>query len=151
MDFTVVNLEPHQAIAIRDNCTAAELSKKYTEIYGELGEIMKRQNLQFADHPFGMYHSFSPEAVDMEGGVVVKGDPKPEGRMHVIKTYEGKALRADFIGPYDRLHEGWNAAMLYAKDNNFEVYGTPFEVYVSDPSNEPDSSKLHTEIYLPIK
>lgn len=151
MEFTIVNLEPKQAIAIRDHSTAAGLGKKYGEIYGELSEIIKKQDLEVTDHPLGIYHSFTQEDVDMEGAIVVKGNPKPEGRMHVINTYKGKALRGDFYGPYDKLQEGWDATVAYAKENNMETTWPCFEIYVNDPGNEPNPSKLHTEIYLPIK
>jgi len=151
MEFTIVNLEPHQAIAIRDHSTASGLGKKYEEIYGELSAIVKKQGLKFKEHPFGLYHSFSQEDVDMEGGFVVDGDPKSEGRMHVMQTYSGKALRADYYGPYTEIQKGWDAAIEYAKENNLETMWPCFEIYVTDPSFEPDSSKWHTEIYLPIK
>jgi hypothetical protein len=68
-----------QAITIRDHCPASELSKKYDEIYSEFGGIMKKQSLAFASHPFGIYHTFSPEDVDVEAGIPVTGSPKAEG------------------------------------------------------------------------
>ena len=151
MEYTLVNLEPKQAITIRDHCTAPELGKKFTEIYGELSKIIEKHSLKFVEHPFGIYHKYSPEDVDLEAGMFVEGNPKPEGRMNLIETYKGRAIRADFYGPYEKLHEGWNDAMAYAKENNFELFAPCFEIYITDPRSEQDSSKWHTELYLPVK
>ena len=39
----------------------------------------------------------------------------------------------------------------YIKDNNLEMNGAPYEVYVTDPQDVPDPSKWITELYWPIK
>ncbi len=151
MEYTIVNLEPKQAISIKATTTQAGLGEKFMELLPELHGILKKQSLQMSGAPFGMYHSFSPEKVDMEAGIPVTGNPQPEGRMNVIQTYGGKAVKTDFYGHYDNLKEGWDGIMAYVKENNLQGNGAPFEIYVTDPGSEPDSSKWLTEIYIPVK
>lgn len=151
MEFSIVNLEPKQAITIRDHCPADQLAKKYDEIYGELNKIVQKQSLEYASAPFGIYHKYTPEDVDVEPGIPVNGNPVPEGRMNVIKTYGGKVMQLKFFGPYSKLHEAWNGLMEHVNENNYQVAASPFEVYVTNPAEEKDPSKLLTELYCPIK
>lgn len=150
MEFKLVTVKSKLAISIRDHSTAAELSNKFAELYGELSGLMKKQSLDFDASLFGIYHGFSPEDVDVEAGIPVSGSPEPEGRMNIINTYEGKAVKLDFHGPYSSLSVGWNAMIKYIEDNNLKASAPCFEVYVTDPGSEPDSNKWHTEIYYPI-
>jgi effector-binding domain-containing protein len=151
MEIKIVSVESKQAVTIRDTCTAAELSAKYQELYGELSPIIKKQGLKTVNGPFGIYHSFSPEKVDVEAGIITEGNPVPEGRMTVINTYSGKAVCVKFYGPYSQLMDGWNALQEYMKENKFENTAPCYELYVDDPMETDDHSKLLTEIYCPIK
>lgn len=150
-EFSIVNLEPKQAITIRDHCPASELSKKYDELFNKINESMKEQSLEYSSAPFGIYHDYSPEDVDVEVGIPVAGNPNPIGRVNVIQTYGGKAVKLKFYGPYSKLHEAWNSLMEHVRVNNYQMSDSPFEVYVTDPRSEPDPSKLLTELYCPIK
>jgi effector-binding domain-containing protein len=150
MEISIVNVESKQAVVIRDTCTAADLSKKYQELYGELSPIIKKQELKTVNGPFGIYHSFSPERVDVEAGIIVEGNPKPEGRMNIIQTYGGKAVCVKFYGPYSKLVDGWNELSSYMKEHNLQNTAPCYELYVGDPMETEDHSKLLTEIYCPI-
>ncbi len=151
MDISIVSVESKQAVTIRDTCTAAELSNKYMELYGELNPIIKKQGLKTVNGPFGIYHSFSPDKVDVEAGIIIESNPVPEGRMNVIKTYGGKAVCVKFYGPYSQLMDGWNALQAYMKENKLQNAAPCYELYVGDPRETEDHSKLLTEIYCPIK
>jgi effector-binding domain-containing protein len=150
-EISITHVEPAIAISIRDNCTVAELGKKFGELYGELGQIIKKQNLKFASHLFGIYHNFRPESVDVEAGIPISGNPEPEGRMRIMKTYGGKAVCLKYYGPYDKLSEGWSEILNYVNENSLNALAPCFEVYVTDPGSEPDSSKWLTELYFPVK
>lgn len=150
MEIKIVKVNSKQAVTIRDTCTAAELSKKFGELYGELGPVIKKQGLKSVNGPFGIYHSFSPEKVDVEAGIIVEGNPAPEGRMKVINTYGGKAVCLKYYGPYSKLMDGWNELMAYLKENKLDPCSPCYELYVGDPVETEDHSKLLTEIYCPI-
>jgi len=151
MEISIVNLESKQAVAIRDSCTPEKLPDKFREIYGELSPVIKKQELKTHNGPFGIYHSFTPESVDVEAGIVVSGEPKAEGRMKIIQTYSGKAVCLKFYGPYSKLADGWNELSAYLKSHNLQNTAPCYELYVDDPMETEDHSKLLTEIYCPIK
>lgn len=54
------------------------------------------------------------------------------------------------MGAYDEAGKVHYGIMEYIKANNIELIGAPWEVYVTDPSEEPDTSLWITEIYYPV-
>lgn len=151
MEIKVTQVQPLNALAIRDTCTAAELGDKFGEIYSEIGAYMKKNSIQFAGAPFGIYHAYSAEKVDLEAGMPVSGSPAGEGRIYSMTTYSGKAAMAVFTGPYDKLHEAWGEFARLVDDEGYQLNGPCWESYVTDPGEEPDSSKWVTELYTPVK
>jgi effector-binding domain-containing protein len=150
-EITINEIEPKIALSIRDTTTAAELGKKFGELYGEIGQFMKQKGLKQSFHLFGIYHGFTPQDVDLEAAVPFTGSTEPEGRIRIMKTYGGKAVCLKYYGPYDKLADGWNEMQSYVKENNLEASAPCFELYVTDPGSEEDSAKWLTEIYFPVK
>lgn len=151
MEIDIITVEARKALAIRGNVTSTGLSKFYNDAYKEINTIMKSQNLGYSEPaPFGIYYKFTPEDVEVEAGVCVTGEPKAESNARVMQTYSGKALRGKFFGHYDGLKEAWKEFDAYAVKNNYVSTKPCFEVYITIPDLEPDSSKWLTEIYLPL-
>jgi effector-binding domain-containing protein len=101
--------------------------------------------------PFGIYHSYSPDKVELEAGIPVDGNPAAEGRIKVMNTYSGKAAMTTHIGHYDKLKVAWGEFANVVDSHNYKLAGPCFEVYVTDPGEESDSSKWITELYTPIE
>ena len=151
MEFKIVELKPLQALAIRDVCAARELGNKFGEIYGEIEAFMKKHSVQSAGAPFGIYHAHSPEKFDLEAGIPVKGITAGEGRIHSMYTYGGKAAMTVYRGSNDNLKAAWGEFAKLVDAQNYELNGPCFEVYLTDPADESDSSKWVTELYTPVK
>ena len=151
MEIKIVQVESRPALAIRTKCSFAELSGKFDEIYSEIGIYFKKNNLKVIWGPFGIYHSVSPEEIDLEAGFPVEGDPKGNGRIYALNTYSGKAVMTTFTGPYEKLKEAWGVFAKLVDAEGHKLAGPCFEVYITDPEEEPDSSKWITELYTPIE
>lgn len=151
MEVKIVNVAPKQALAIRDNCSFAELGNKFAEIYSEIGTYLKENSIQPAGAPFGTYHEFSPEKIDLEAGIPVTGNPQSEGRIYPMNTFGGKAAMTTFTGHYDGLNKAWGEFAKMVDAEGHKLNGPCYEVYITDPGEEPDSSKWITERYTPIK
>ena len=64
--------------------------------------------------------------------------------------YAGNALKVTYMGPYKGSAGAHEAIATYAETNGKEFVGPPWEVYVNDPSKEPDPNKYITEVYYPV-
>lgn len=151
MEVKIVNVEPIPSIAIRDNCSFAQLGDKIEEIYDEIYGHLKQNKIEFGSGPFSVYHSFSPESIDLEAGVPVKGSVEKHGRMYPMQTYSGKAAMTVYTGHYDGLNKYWSEFAKAVDAENHELNGPCFEVYTIGPDTEPDNSKWITHLYTPIK
>jgi effector-binding domain-containing protein len=150
MDLTIVTLEPRPALAIRETFPARELGDKFGEIYREIGVYMKANSVNMTGPPFGIYHSYSADSVDLEAGYPADSIPPEGSRIHSISTYGGKAAMTEFRGHYDGLSAAWKEFAELVDNAGYKLAGPCFEVYITDPFKEPDTHKWITELYTPI-
>ena len=62
-----------------------------------------------------------------------------------------EALKVDHFGPYDQLGQSHEMVWSQVQESGRTPTGGPIERYITDPEAEPDPSKWHTEILLPLQ
>jgi effector-binding domain-containing protein len=150
-EFKVEELPAQTILAVLDSCPASELSNKFGPIYGEIGVVMKKNKLDFIGPVMGYYYSYSPEKTVFEPAVPIAKVVKGEGRVTCRTTGKTKAVTVSFFGDYQYLSKGWMAITDYLKTNKLEQNGTPWEVYVTDPTTVKDKMQIETKINIPVK
>jgi effector-binding domain-containing protein len=118
--------------------------------YMKIGEFLKKNKLEMAGPVMAIYHSFSPEKIEMECAVPIGKEVKGDGTVNVIKMPAGNAVVAHYYGPYSGTETAHKAIADFVKANNKKVTGSPWEVYVTDPGIEKDTAKWLTEVYYPV-
>ena len=63
----------------------------------------------------------------------------------------GQVATVTHMGPYEQLGQTWSALMKWMEEEGLQAAGAPWEVYVTDPGEEPDQSKWRTDIFFPIR
>jgi effector-binding domain-containing protein len=119
--------------------------------YMKIGQFLKKNKLQMAGPVMAIYHSFSPEKIEMECAVPIGKEVKGDEMINVIKLPAQNAVVAHYYGPYSGTESAHKAILNFVKTNNKKVTGDPWEVYVTDPGIEKDSAKWLTEVYYPIE
>lgn len=138
-------------LTIRRKSTPAEISRTLGQSYIEILTFIRMNNLKQTGPPFAIYHTYSDLEVDMEPGIPVEKLPvQTAGNIKASKMAKGKAVVADFYGPSEQTGKAHQEIEKWIKANNKKVMGSPWEVYVTDPGVEPDTSKWLTKIYYPI-
>ncbi len=151
-DIEVTEIESVPAVSITDSATMEQMSSKMGELYSSLMGYIAAKRAEITGPPYCVYYSWDPEGYTvMEAGVPV--DKKLAGKMNIKGTMSpgGKAIKVLYVGPYEGLESIYLAMDKYVKINNMEIAGGPWEVYLTDPSTEPDSSKWQTMVYFPVK
>lgn len=139
----------------KEVCPMEDISTSMTETFGVLDELCSTDKLTF-DKAITIYHNFDFTSPDCEytSGIPVKEDYKPSSdEFYIGSIPTTKVVKVTLKGHYQYLGNAWSAAYMYLnhkklKPNN-EV--DVFEVYLTDPNKEPDSTKWITEVYLPVK
>jgi effector-binding domain-containing protein len=149
-------VDPMKIMSIMDSCTTADISQKLGSLYGEIGGATKKQGLNQAGAPFAVYHKvvYNPDGsmnFVMQAGIPVDKEGKTDGRVKYWQTPGGNVVKAWHYGTYESTPETHKAIADWMAKNGKTADGAPWEVYVTDPMVEKDTTKWLTEIYYPVK
>jgi len=148
-----VEVEALPIYYIEDETTISGMeSSFFGERYGKLGTYLGADSQNMLEMPLAIYKEWDEEndRAVVAVAMACKSDKGGKGEIQKGMSYSGKALRCDFMGPYEESGQAHYAIDDYMKKNGLEMAGNPWEVYRTDPGMEPDTSKWITEIYYPI-
>ncbi len=96
--------------------------------------------------PSGLYwaHNDSTQMVDMAAAVPITAE-QPIGRLSVFPM-GGKALVIDYFGSYDTIARAHMAMDAYMAEHQLTQRAPVIEQYITDPEQEPDTSKWLTKL-----
>ena len=155
----IVELQALPAVAVRVRQPFAELDlaslfmRYIPAVAARVGELGATP----AAPPYGRYHQFGPELVDVEIGIGVTepfaGLPPlaaaTEGEIGSSVLPAGPAVVATHVGPYDTLGETYPRVHAWIEEHGETAGDAPWESYVDDPASV-DVTELRTEIYWPL-
>ena len=144
-----VNIEEQPVISITDTIMVASIGQRMGSIYGELSMYAEMAGAEIIGKPYAIFHeNLSEDVVVLEAGYPVNKHVNNNGKILSSTLPGGKALTLSQFGPYESTH-GHDAVAAYVSENNLNIKGSPREVYVNDPSTEPDTNKWETRlVYL---
>jgi len=151
-EITEEYFEGQNTLAIKDSAFMQDIQQKFGELYGELMGYIMRYSFQIEGQPYAKYYSWEPgKMVVLEAGFPVAKEYKGKGRIMATELAPGNVVTATHYGTYSASELTYVAIDEYIIEFNKLINGFPWEVYITDPSNEPDSSKWVTKIYFPVE
>lgn len=147
-EIDVQELQPQQTMAVRRVIEQNEIGKTFDEVLPKVFEHVIASGGVVAGPPFGWYHDFTGERVDMEVGVPVQAyvDETEEIRRSTLPG--GRVAHLTHKGHYDTLGESHAALDEWVHANGGHRAG-PWESYVTDPTSTPPEDWI-TELYSPL-
>ena len=152
VEIKVVDVEMLPALTVLDSTTVDGIGDMLGKNYGAIMEYIMKKNIPITGAPFAVYYNWDPEGII----VIRAGMPVPEGtkskdRIEYYELPACKAVYAKHFGSYDSGDTHY-AIDAYMKANQIDYNGAYiWEVYITDPMNEPDTAKWQTDIYYPVK
>jgi effector-binding domain-containing protein len=146
-------------VAIRAHATRPELAYKLPPFIGELASWLAARGVNPMGAPFYRYLIIDQnEGFDIEVGFPVSSPMQGDGRVDAGVIPAGCYAVTTHIGSYDRLQDATAELKKWAAKNDVQWdssedesrWGARLETYLTDPSEEPDSKKWHTEIAIRI-
>lgn len=148
MEFVIVEVPEYTALTRQATCSHADLGPTISQLFGEI--ISGNPDAELVDAACLYYLDWRADDCQIEGALPVDMGTDA-GAGSTLKTYPAcQALQGTYTGPYEGLADAWMQAWTYVQDNGLNASGTPWDRYVTDPGEEPDSSKWITEIYIPV-
>jgi effector-binding domain-containing protein len=119
--------------------------------YGEIQEFLSKNGATASGSPMAITLAWDSLSWDFEAAIPIDKEIEGNDRIVIKKSYEGKSIFVTYTGPYEGTYQAYTDLDQYMKEKGLDQAGGPWEVYITDPSTEPDPSKWITEIYFPVK
>jgi effector-binding domain-containing protein len=146
-EYHVVDLTPQPTAVVRDTVLMSKLTDFFGRAFSAVGSVLGSQGVPFAGAPFALYLSMPTETIELEAGFPVGAPFTPSGEVISSALPGGRAVATMHVGPYDTMHETYDAMLAWMKGRGMVPGAAMWEVYLSDPQKEPDPVKWQTMIY----
>lgn len=143
-------VQARQTASVRDTVPQDDVTQALGRAFQVVREALAKQGVQADGSPFARWHTFGDQ-VDVEAGLMVKSAITPDDKVKPSDLPGGPAVMAVHAGPYESLKATYDALQSWIERTGRTATGGPWEIYLTDPSAEPDPSKWLTEVIWPIK
>ncbi|GAA5818692.1 MAG: DNA gyrase inhibitor [Methanobrevibacter sp. CfCl-M3] len=118
------------------------------------------ENVEIKGYPFSIYYTSlkntNPDDMVYDIGIEVSEDTEVTGHSHentdkvqVVELLSHKVLYKIHKGSYETLDDSYKKLAKYAVENNYDIVGSPKEIYFNNPY-EVEEDELLTEIQFPV-
>ena len=156
----IVELTPQPSVAVRmqQPMTELNLAALFDTHLPNIADQIANLGGTPAGPPYGRYHQFGPDQVDVEIGIPVAAPvanlrPLAEcepGEMGSSELPGGEAAVLVHRGSYDGLSDAYDGLHDWIHAQGRDEGPGPWESYVDDPSEVSDPSQLRTEVVWPL-
>ena len=147
-EITARELSEQKTLVRRAKVHGDAISDFLGETYATVATAVQEGGFSFAGPPFGRYRPLDDGSeFEIEAGFPVYGEGTPGGDVEVSSLPAGRAAVVVHFGPYDAMMPAYQAVLTWLADNGHSPEGPAWEVYYSDPDEQPDPATWRTEIY----
>lgn len=158
LEVEIRELAPQPTVCVR----VAEPTSRLRELFDELLPLVAERIADLGGEPtgapFGRYHEYGPERVDVEIGIPVRSpvanlppaDEAPRGELAAGELPGGSAAITVHRGSYDGLSQTYRRLQSWLEHHGQQPRPAPWESYIDDPSEVDDAAQLRTEVVWPL-
>ncbi|TVT51536.1 AraC family transcriptional regulator [Amycolatopsis rhizosphaerae] len=140
--------EQPTAIA-EDTLPVAEIGPWLGRTYQSVTEAVAAQGAYPAGPPFARFHIRGDDRFTVEAGFPVTAPIEATDRVVPSTLPGGPVVSTLHVGPYDQMEPAYQALTSWVKDHGGEPVGDAWEVYLTNPAEQPDPGAWRTEVVQP--
>lgn len=136
---------------VRATLAVLEIGPFVGQAFTTVAQALAIQRVVPTGPPFARYGRLSHSKFAVEAGFPTEEELSPTGEVVASSLPGGPAAVATYVGPYEQMEPAYEALANWIVEHGGEPQGDPWEVYFSDPAQEPDPQKWRTEIMMPFR
>ena len=144
------DLQEHPTAVVRSSLPVGDIGPFVGHAVGAVAHVLATQGIAPAGPPFARYHRAGEQRFDVEAGFTTERPAAVAGEVHPSTLPGGPVAVETYVGPYDRMEQAYRDLEEWVVLSGGVPAGDPWEVYFSDPEQEPDPEKWVTEIVMPF-
>lgn len=144
-----IELPHREYIAVKNTIPMSMIQTFYAENYGSILQALQDYNIEPSGAPSGLYFSWDMENQQIEMAAAIPVPKEVEFDLEGFEKIpvEGKALFLQYYGDFNNMETPHMAMDDYLKEHHMAPGKVVIEEYVTDPTQELDTSKWLTNIY----
>ena len=150
--------DSQKIIAIIDTCSSSNISQSLSEIYRKIFDYISTNNIISLEQPFAQYLSFPQKPGDndwiiLRAGAFLKTNIKDSLRngMNFYQTLPKLTAQATHFGDYRTIFDTHEKIKDFCQENNYSTASSPYEIYVTNPSQTPNPDEWQTRVIYEIE
>jgi effector-binding domain-containing protein len=149
-EFSLVEREPQTTAVAHATIPVAEIPTFLGHAYEAVIQALNSQGMTPVGEPFAYYLGAPTTSVELEAGFPIAAPCAPIGEVTASCLPGGSVAIGVHVGPYETMVETYNLLMSWMTAQGLVPGERMWEIYLSDPAQEPDASKWRTEIFWPV-
>ncbi|MGF1667091.1 MAG: GyrI-like domain-containing protein [Acidimicrobiia bacterium] len=152
-EITIRQLDEQPTVVMRTIVPVESIPAFLEKAFTAVAEHIGAHDADFAGPPFARYLPVSDDfrAFEIEAGFPVASAIPGEGEIEASTLPGGEAATVTHIGPYAGMRPTYEAITDWLGAHQATPSGAPWEVYLSDPVDEPDPASWRTDIVQPYQ
>lgn len=152
MDYTITTerLGRQPYLATRRTVSIQAIGEIMGPLFGELYGWLGCNGVTPVGPAWTRYLVVGPEETELELGVPIAAEVPGDARVVGGVLPECDVISTLHVGPYEAIGAAYTAMGEWISSHSAVVSGAPWEVYLTDPEQEPAPAKWQTMIYYPV-
>ncbi|WP_313637343.1 MerR family transcriptional regulator [Paenibacillus sp.] len=148
IEVQLVDTKPMNILFTRQMLSSDDYELGYGMYFSKLYEKIASEKLTLLGTPITIYHSheYNPAGNDTEFALPIEEIVKGTREIPV-----GLCAKSVYKGPYSELTSVYAKLREWIENEGYELVKSPYEIYLTDPTQATVPEDLVTEVYFPVK
>jgi effector-binding domain-containing protein len=149
-EFSLVERAQQPTAVVRSTIAVTDIPKFLGHAYEAVMQVLASQGITPAGAPFAYYMGAPTTTVELEAGFPIAVACAAQGEMVPSELPGGTIASGTHFGPYETMVDTYEQLTTWIAEHGLVPGDSMWEIYLSDPQQEPDSTKWRTQIFWPV-
>ena len=149
-DISLLERAPQPTAVVRATIPVSEIPAFLGHAYAAVMQVLASQHIAPKDAPFAYYLKAPTATVELEAGFPIAAQCAPAGEVLPGELPGGTIATTTHVGSYETLVDTYNVLMAWISKQGLVRGEAMWEIYLTDPQQEPDPANWRTQIFWPV-